>query len=106
MTALTDSSTHINSHPDTPLFPVGRLLATPGAVRVLYKLQRTPSEFICRHLQGDWGELDAADIQANQKALVLGKRLLSSYDIGSNQKLWIITEADRSATTLLLPQEY
>ena len=62
-------------------------------------------EFLLRHHTGDWGDLDPEDVEANRAALHYGSRLLSSYDIG-HQKLWIITEADRSTTTVLLPEEY
>lgn len=96
----------INRRPDNTLFPLGKTLATPGAVALLQELELSPFEFIARHWQGDWGNLDPEDVQANAAALRYGYRLLSSYEIGANQKLWIITEADRSATTLLLPEEY
>ena len=89
-----------------PLFDLGRIYATPGATALLESLDLKPNEFIFRHLHGDWGDLDEEDQQANQAALLYGTRLLSAYVIGSNQKLWIITEADRSATALLLPEEY
>ena len=65
----------------------------------------TPYEFLHRHHTGDWGDLDPEDVEANRAALHYGSRLLSSYEIG-NQKLWIITEADRGTTTVLLPEEY
>lgn len=96
----------INRRPENTLFPLGKILATPGAIALLQELALTPFEFIARHWQGDWGDLDEEDVQANKAALRYGYRLLSSYVIGCNQKLWIITEADRSATTLLLPEEY
>lgn len=89
-----------------PLFPLGRLVATPGALELLTELALSPMEFVSRHAKGDWGNLDAEDVQANRAALQFGSRLVSSYQIGSGQKLWIITEADRSITTLLLPSEY
>ena len=107
MTAVTQPSISlINRRPDKPLFPLGQLLVTPGAIALLKEWALSPIEFISRHWQGDWGNLDAEDVQANQAALIHGTRLLSSYDILGKQKLWIITEADRSATTLLLPEEY
>ena len=96
----------INRRPDNTLFPLGKTLATPGAIALLQELALSPFEFITRHWQGDWGDIDAEDVIANADALRYGYRLLSSYEIGRNQKLWIITEPDRSATTLLLPEEY
>lgn len=88
-----------------PLFNLGEIYATPGAMAFLQEQALTPYEFLHRHHSGDWGDLDPEDIEANRAALHYGSRLLSSYEIG-NQKLWIITEADRSSTTVLLPEEY
>ncbi|MCU1295908.1 MAG: hypothetical protein JWO91_186 [Acidobacteriaceae bacterium] len=62
--------------------------------------------FLARHAQGDWGELEPEDIEENQFSLKNGFRVLSSYQTASGTKLWIITEADRSVTSLLLPDEY
>ena len=89
-----------------PLFPLGHLCATPGALAVLQARSLSPFPFLERHVRGDWGDLDAEDVQANDTALQRGTRLLSAYDLGSHDTLWIITEADRSVTTLLLPEEY
>jgi hypothetical protein len=89
-----------------PLFRTGQTVATPGALDALAKAEQRPSEFLSRHLQGDWGELCEEDKQANQDALEQGLRLLSAYRTADGTKLWIITECDRSATTLLLPSEY
>jgi len=86
-------------------FPLGRVLATPGALGLLDRCGISPVVLLRRHQCGDWGELDIEDRQANAQALALGARLLSAYPVGSD-RLWIITEADRSATTLLLPEEY
>ena len=96
----------MNRQPANTLFPLGKTYATPGAVNLLQSLALTPFEFIARHWQGDWGDLDPEDVQANVAGLRYGYRLLSNYEIGAGQRLWIITEADRSATTLLLPEEY
>lgn len=96
----------INIAPENPLFPLGKLVATPGAIELLKQHELSPFDFVCRHVAGDWGDLDAEDVQANQAALRQGTRLFSSYRIGEEHKLWIITEADRSSTTLLLPSEY
>ncbi|MCX7166601.1 MAG: hypothetical protein NTV11_10045 [Rhodocyclales bacterium] len=96
----------LNRIPDRPLFPLGKLVATPGAVEMLKRLELSPFDFVSRHWQGDWGDLDVEDRNANTYALRESARLLSSYRINTQDKLWIITEADRSATTLLLPEEY
>ena len=89
----------------TEPFPLGRILATPGALRALRKAGEGPLRFLARHASGDWGDLDAQDRRENELALEHGRRLLSSYPVG-DEKIWIITEADRSYTTLLLPSEY
>jgi hypothetical protein len=66
----------------------------------------SPICFLARHAIGDWGELQLADVAENKHSLIHGFRLLSSYQTDAGEKLWIITEADRSANTLLLPEEY
>ncbi len=87
-------------------FPLGQVVATPGALAVLTEAGQSPSEFLCRHVNGDWGDVDAEDQLANEDALLNGERLLSAYRTHRGDRLWIITEADRSVTTLLLPDEY
>ena len=89
-----------------PLFPLGQVLATPGALELLQTYQLSPVSFIQRHVVGDWGDICAEDRQANADALQYGYRLMSVYVISKAERLWIITEADRSSTTLLLPEEY
>lgn len=85
------------------LFPMGAVLATQG---VMHKLTRAETVALLeRHFTGDWGDLDEEDKAANASGLVYGRRLLSSYKV-RGIKVWIITEADRSATTVLLPGEY
>lgn len=88
------------------LFPFGQIVATPGALAALQKAGQQPCEFLARHGHGDWGELDEEDRQENQLSLERGFRLLSSYRTLANTKIWVITEADRSVTTILLPEEY
>jgi hypothetical protein len=88
------------------LFPLGQIVATPGALAALERAQQPPICFLTRHASGDWGELEPADVAENQYSIDHGFRLLSSYQTNAGEKLWIITEADRSATTLLLPEEY
>ena len=85
------------------LFELGQLMATPGAQQALDVL--TLTFLVARHHAGDWGDLDAHDKAANNRAVREGSRILSAYQVGDT-KLWIITEADRSATTILLPDEY
>ena len=90
-----------------PLFSLGQVVvATHGAVGLLEQHGKTPTEFLARHHCGDWGDaLCDEDKQLNDDALKNGSRLFSAYMVGSS-KLWIISEADRSSTTLLLPSEY
>jgi hypothetical protein len=92
--------------PDFPLFKLGQIVATPAAIDLLRSLALNPLIFLGRHAMGNWGQIDDDDREANRQALKYGNRLLSSYQLNKSEKLWIITEADRSATTLLLPQEY
>ena len=87
-------------------FSLGRIVATPGALAALEKVGQAPIEYIARHAKGDWGTLCEEDKVANAEALKNGSRLLSSYTLPDQTKLWIITEGDRSVTTLLLPEEY
>ena len=88
------------------LFPLGAIVATPGALEALEASHQSAAEFLARHVKGDWGDLSADDIAQNEFSLKNGFRLLSSYLTASGQKLWVITEEDRSSTTLLLPDEY
>ncbi len=85
---------------------LGQIVSTPGALVALEKAGRMPAEFLARHRSGDWGEVDPEDWQANNEALSSGGRLLSAYTIGEGVRVWIITEADRSSTCVLLPEEY
>jgi hypothetical protein len=87
-------------------FPLGQLVATPGALQALDEAGQCLEAFLFRHASGDWGDLCEADRQENARALRQGGRLMSTYTLKSGQTLWIITEADRSVTTLLLPLEY
>ncbi len=89
-----------------PKFRIGKLVATPGALDAMTDAGQSPMQFIARHLQGDWGECDEHDRQANEDALRNGDRLFSVYRTGKGVKVWVITEADRSSTCVLLPSEY
>lgn len=121
------------SNASTARFALGQLYYTPGAQDVLLRYQINPFDLLKRHVSGDWGELCAEDVEANEEALTCGARLMSSYTLsspngdsdgnsgsehefdGNNEgngkplepvKIWLITESDRSVTTLLLPDEY
>ncbi len=97
-------STQPNHH--QPLFRLGTVLITPGAILALVEANQSALELLTRHAYGDWGNLTAEDWQANEQALKEGSRLFSVYTLNTRQRLWIISEWDRSATTLLLPAEY
>jgi hypothetical protein len=90
----------------TAKFRLGQVVATQGALEALEEADQTVNDFLDRHLQGDWGELSDDDWQANEQALQDNSRLLSTYTTVNGEKIWIITEWDRSYTTLLLPSEY
>ena len=87
-------------------FPLGRIVATPGALEALQRSEQTPHEFLARHARGDWGELCHEDRQENELSLREGFRILSAYTLRDQTKIWIITEANRLVTTILLPSEY
>ena len=87
-------------------FPLGQLVATPGGLDALERTGQSPLEFLSRHGSGDWGEVCEADKKENDFSVRNGFRLLSAYRLRDGTKIWIITEADRSATTILLPEEY
>jgi len=87
-------------------FPLGHVVATPGALSVLEEAGESPITFLERHVMGDRGEVDEHGEHENEFAVQHGFRLLSSYTVSSGSRIWIITEADRSSTTLLLPSEY
>src|SRR5437762_12087914 len=80
-------------------FPLGQLVATPGAAEAFARSGQEPSEFLRRHWRGNWGEVDEYDSAENEHSLTNGLRLLSAYTLNDGTRIWIITEADRSATT-------
>ena len=88
------------------LFTLGKLFATPGAILAAKEANDNLILYLYRHAAGDWGDLSNEDMLANAAALKDGTRLLSAYQLNDGKKIWIITEADRSATTILLPNEY
>jgi hypothetical protein len=87
-------------------FPLGDIVATRGALDALRRAAQPPLLFVLRHLRGDWGELSPADWALNDGAVEDGGRILSAYRTALGERLWVITEADRRASTLLLPDEY
>jgi hypothetical protein len=89
-----------------PLFPLGQIVATPGALAALEKAGQNPQEFLARHVSGEWGDLCEEDRNENQFSLERGFRLLSSYHTNAGENIYVITESDRSVTTVLLPEEY
>ena len=89
-----------------PAFELGQIVATPGALIALQKAGQEPGEFLARHVNREWSDLSDEDRKQNDYSLEHGFRLLSSYRTNAGDKLWIITESDRSVTTLLLPEEY
>lgn len=98
-----------DSSPSLPgpfdLFRLGNILATPGALDLLDRTGTNAATVLARHQRGDFGTVNVDDAQANKEAAATGCRIMSAYLFG-NERLWIITEADRSSTTLLLPEEY
>jgi len=87
-------------------FSLGQVVATPGALAALEEAHQAPGEFLHRHQGGDWGVVCEEDKTENELGLKEGFRLLSAYMLSTGVKIWVITEADRSATTILLPDEY
>jgi hypothetical protein len=91
---------------------LGRIVATPGALRVIAESEQEPLHFLQLHASGAWGDLSREDREANKRAIAREDdpdqrdRVLSSYFTRAGMKLWVITERDRTMTTLLLPEEY
>ena len=95
-----------------PKFSLGRTVATPGALEALQDAGQSPDHFLDLHVSGSWDDLDAEDRKANEQAIAheddpgRRDRVFSAFRTRKNVKLWIITEHDRSVTTILLPEEY
>ena len=87
-------------------FALGRLVATPAALRALRDSGESPRDFVSRHLFGDWGEVGPDDAAANERAIEKDSRILSAYRTSKGTRVWVMTEADRSSTCVLLPDEY
>jgi hypothetical protein len=90
----------------TQKFTLGRVVATPGALEALIVSGETAMPYLDRHASGDWGDLDAEDKRLNDQAISEQTRILSAYTLQNGTRIWIITETDRSVTTILLPDEY
>lgn len=88
------------------LVATGRVVATPGFMEVAQRTGTPITELLSRHMSKDWGEVSKEDWILNDEALKSGERLLSAYKLKDGTKVWVITEHDRSVTTLLLPEEY
>ena len=90
-----------------PHFSLGELVATPGALALLADAGENPAVLLARHQEGDWGEAPPEDACENKLSVLCGFRILSSYQVGErSERVWIISEADRSSTCILLPGEY
>ena len=90
----------------SPRFALGRVVATPGARQALRQASQSSYELLRRHASGDWGDVPPDDVRENELSVGQGFCIISSYRLLTAATIWIITEADRSATTLLLPAEY
>jgi len=97
--AMTSGQSHARFRP-------GRIVATPASLAAMAEHNYLPLALLARHLAGDWGEMTADNARANEDALKCGNRVLSNYVIAPDVTIWLITEADRSSTTFLLPSEY
>jgi hypothetical protein len=87
-------------------FRSDQVCSTPGALAALERTKQEPMEFLHRHFTCDWGDVSADDWEENDLSLTNGYRILSAYRTSDGERIWVITEADRSATTILLPSEY
>lgn len=103
---MTDTLPTPSTEPRPALFSPGLVVATPGALAVLEEHAVAPESLLARHLAGDWGAVAAEDAAANDMAVTHKDRLLSAYVIFPGVRVWLITEHDRSSTTILLPSEY
>lgn len=88
------------------MFPLGQIVATPQSIKEIEKNGQTPLHYVLRHQRGDWGDLSADDKKANNDALVHGDRILSAYVLANKVKVYVITEHDRSVTTMMCADEY
>jgi len=104
---MAEREPHDDEHDNPrPLFDLGQVVGTPGALQALTEAGQLPYELLTRHVTGDWGNLDDEDKAENELSVEQGFRILSAYQLQNGVKVWVITEWDRSVTTLLLPDEY
>ncbi len=96
----------MNENDTKPKFSTGRIVATPDALETIAANGESPATFLARHVQGDWGDLCEEDRRLNDQALVDGSRIFSAYLTAKGERIWVITEADRSSTCLLRPENY
>ena len=102
-----DRSPATDHAPQTePLFEIGQVVATPGALEALKAAGQDPAELLSRHVTGDFGDIPDEDRQENELSIEKGFRIMSAYTLSTDEKVWLITEADRSSSTFLLPEEY
>ena len=107
---ILQEKTKMNS--TTPKFKLGKIVATPTSLQLLAQLGLSPTTFLCRHQNGDWGDICEEDKKLNDEAVKYEgdsdrqQRILSAYELPGNNKIWIITEWDRSSTCILMPEEY
>jgi hypothetical protein len=104
--ATMDNDSNQSTNQKQPLFALGQVVATRGAFNSMNELGISATDLIFRHVTGDWGDLCESDQLENVNAIHSGSRIFSSYIIIADIAIWIITEADRSSTALLLPDEY
>lgn len=98
---------HTQSHSKKPApLPLGVIVMTPGAIDALAAAGQDAPSLIARHARGDWGSVSTEDAIENDRAVIAGHRVLSRYVLANQARLWVITESDRSVTTILLPEEY
>ena len=98
-------STH-RSSTQSVSFPLGQVVTTPAAREAIEAAGHTPQSLLDRHAAGDWGDLSDEDKEQNTQGVKRGHRLLSAYTLVGKQKVWVITEADRRMTRIMLPEEY
>jgi hypothetical protein len=96
----------INPENVTARFAPGTIVATPGALEAFERTGDDPLALLARHLSGDWGDVPEENAQENEFSVERRLRILSVYPLSDGTQVWVITEADRSATTFLLPEEY
>ncbi|KVU26551.1 MULTISPECIES: hypothetical protein [Burkholderia cepacia complex] len=95
-----------STHHASPRFKLGRIFATPAALEIITDARVSIIDLLIRHVRGDWGDLSDSDRQQNELSVDARLRLLSSYVLPGGQTVWVITDADRRATTFLLPGDY